>query len=284
MDTQQDGVKNFLKCRTVGLCMAHNRLMGFHVVRSTRPVQFTHAKFVPNQEYRTPREPGEVAQDAYFMNNTQKYFFRHEDLRHLRIEQFQRYFSLAGDRGEERTSVTLENTAEDEEDVVERQPHHRHYDEFAEDVVPGSLFQSVRQGVGGARKRKCARLGVSRVPFIEPLGDKRENSYEARLLLGLPWYCVEKITEDEWLFRWDPPGDVVAHVPLEGTELRIAPGLANCFEQICADLEEEICKPCYSLVCACCTAEMGSVCLSCQHALGFHHCENPARSEPRSSV
>ena len=116
--------------------------------------------------------------------------------------------------------------------------------------MPGSLFQSVRQGVGGARKRKCARLGVSRVPFIEPLGDKRENSYEARLLLGLPWYCVEKITEDKWLFRWDPPEDVVAYAPLlAGTELRIAPGLTNCFEQICADLEKEICKPSHALVC-----------------------------------
>ena len=85
-------------------------------------------------------------------------------------------------------SVTLENTAEDEEDVVERQTHHRHYDAFAEDVAPGSLFPSNRQKVGSARKRKCARLGVSRVPFIEPLGANRENSYEARLLLGLP--CV----------------------------------------------------------------------------------------------
>ena len=181
--------------------MAHNRLMGFHVVRSTRPVQFTHVKFVQSQEFRVPRAPGDAVVDAYYMNNTQKYFFRHEDLRHLRIEQFQRYFSLAGDRGEERTSVTLENTAEDEEDVVERQPHHRHYDALAEDVAPGSLFQSTRLNVGGARKRKCASLGVSRVPFIEPLGDKRENSYEGRLLLGLPWYCVEKVTEDEWLFR-----------------------------------------------------------------------------------
>ena len=67
--------------------------------------------------------------------------------------------------------MTLEKTAEDEEDVVERQPHYRHYDAFAQDVTPGSLFQSTRLNVGGARKRKCALLGVNNVPFIEPLGD-----------------------------------------------------------------------------------------------------------------
>ena len=121
--------------------------------------------------------------------------------------------------------------------------------------MPGSLFQSVRQGVGGARKRKCARLGVSRVPFIEPLGDKRENSCQARLLLGLPWYCVEKITEDEWLFRWDLPQDVAVHLPQEKRELRIAPGSTNCFEQICVDLEKEICKPSHALVCDCCVGD-----------------------------
>ena len=281
LDTQQDGVKNYLKCRTVGLCMAHNRLMGFHVVRSTRPVQFTYAQFVQSKDYRTPRESSSLAEDTYFMNSTQKYFFRSEELRHMRIEQFQRYFSIAGDGGEARTAVTMETTVEDEDDVVERQPHHRHYDSFAEHVIPGSLFQSARKQVGGARRRQSARLGVSRVPFIEPLGDKREYSYEARLLLGLPWYCVEKSSEDDWLFRWDPPEDVDGSM-LEGTELRIALGFANSFEQICADLEKEICKPHHTLVCPCCIEEMGAVCPPCMHALGFHHCENPAKDKLHS--
>ena len=261
--------------------MAHNRLMGFHMVRSTRPVQFTHAKFVPSKEFRTPRESSELAEDTYFMNNTQKYFFRSRELRHMRIEQFQRYFLIAGDASEARTALTLENTAEDEDDVVERQTHHRHYDSFAESVLPGNLFQSERKQVGGARRRQDARFGVSRVPFIEPLGDKRENSYEARLLLGLPWYCVEKASEEDWLLRWEPPEDVACL--LEGTELRISPGVANSFEQICADLEKEICRPQHSLVCACCTEEMGNVCPACLHSVGFHHCENPATTMTRSA-
>ena len=36
--------------------------------------------------------------------NTQKYFFRSRELRHMRIEQFQRYFSIAGDSGEARAA------------------------------------------------------------------------------------------------------------------------------------------------------------------------------------
>ena len=96
--------------------MAHNRLMGFRVVRSTRPVQFTQAKFLPDLAYRTPRALKEVGGDEFFMNTTQKYFFRCEELRHLRIEQFQRYFTIAGD--EARMAVNLENTTGDEDDVV----------------------------------------------------------------------------------------------------------------------------------------------------------------------
>eukprot|EP00973_Karenia_brevis_P033417 4608663-Karenia_brevis.AAC.1 len=37
LETQRDGVRDFIKARTIGLCMAHNRLLGYRVVRSTRP-------------------------------------------------------------------------------------------------------------------------------------------------------------------------------------------------------------------------------------------------------
>ena len=37
----------------VGLCMAHNRLCGFRVVRSTRPVHFIPPEFVPPRDQRT---------------------------------------------------------------------------------------------------------------------------------------------------------------------------------------------------------------------------------------
>ena len=53
----QGGLRPFLKCRTFGLCMAHNRLLGFHVVRATRPVVWTPGEFVPERSSRTPRTP-----------------------------------------------------------------------------------------------------------------------------------------------------------------------------------------------------------------------------------
>ena len=40
LETEKNGLKDWLKARTVGLCMAFNRIMHFHVVRSTRPVQW----------------------------------------------------------------------------------------------------------------------------------------------------------------------------------------------------------------------------------------------------
>ena len=54
--------------------------------------------------------------------------------------------------------------------------------------------------------------------------------------------------------------------------LKLGAGLATSFEQTCADLEHQFCR--VDLVCACCTAEMGSVCKACRFAVGFHHCQN----------
>ena len=92
---------------------------------------------------------------------------------------------MMGD-GDAGSAPNLEDTCEDHEDDVPAEPHHRHYDEIAEDTPPGSCFPSNAKHVNGARRRQRARLGVSRVPFIEPLGSKRESFYEEKLLLALP--------------------------------------------------------------------------------------------------
>ena len=78
LETERDGVKDFLKCRTVGLCMAHNRLLNFHVVRSTRPVQFMPSTFVPGRNSRTSRDVTHKANvpdypdPDFYVNYTQK--------------------------------------------------------------------------------------------------------------------------------------------------------------------------------------------------------------------
>jgi hypothetical protein len=61
LETQRDSVKNFLKCRTIGVCIAHSRLLGFHVVRSTRPCILAVTVFVPERQYVRPREDSHKA-------------------------------------------------------------------------------------------------------------------------------------------------------------------------------------------------------------------------------
>ena len=48
-------------------------------------------------------------------------------------------------------------------------------------------FLSDAQHVPGCKRRASARLGVRRVPFIEPIGASREAFYESKLASGLPW-------------------------------------------------------------------------------------------------
>jgi len=206
VETEKDSVKFFLKARTVGLCMAYNRLMGFRVVRSTRPVKFLHTEFLPPNSGRMERREGHqqlcpaYPDTACYLNFTQKYFYRSEHLRHLRLEQFHRYFAEAG---------AAEGVAEDDTPGLsgeDYQPpearHHRHFDGQADAMPPGTKLHShvhalhcaggsCRCGVPAARRRADARLGVARCATFELMGDQREKFYEQRLLLTLPWYRVD---------------------------------------------------------------------------------------------
>ncbi len=71
---------------SLGICMAVNRLMGFRVVKSTRPVQFINAQFIPPRECRARRDanqkqkPHGYPDEDFNLNATQKYFFRNDRL------------------------------------------------------------------------------------------------------------------------------------------------------------------------------------------------------------
>ena len=80
MESARDGgVRDFIKARTVGLCMAHNRLLGFRVVRNTRPVQFTAPDFIPPRDNRTPRDAEHLVKHSgypdphFYLNHNGKY-------------------------------------------------------------------------------------------------------------------------------------------------------------------------------------------------------------------
>ena len=53
-------VKRFVQCRNVGLCMAHNRLLGFRMVRSTVSTLFLWSQFTVDAKNRIERSPEHI--------------------------------------------------------------------------------------------------------------------------------------------------------------------------------------------------------------------------------
>ena len=288
LETERNGLRNFLKCRTFGLCMAHNRLLGFHVVRSTRPVVWTPPAFIPERTSRTPRPDWHIDQKPdypdphFYLNATGKYFFRNAEMRHMRIEQFNRYFALAEERAD---APTLEDTCCDQ--ALAQQPDHKHYDAWSEAVTEASRFDSVMKHVEGARRRNQSRLAVSRTATIEPIGAQREKFYEQRLLLVLAWYCdtppTSRTCDDgsvlaDWAFKWNPPSGTALHPKV----LVLGPDRAESFETLCAELEKEFCRGQHGLVCECCALEDDKdKCRSCLHCTGFHRCRKDLQERVR---
>ena len=134
------------------------------------------------------------------------------------------------------------------------------------------------------RRRKNTELAVSRTPFLEPLGDKREQFYEQRLFLGLPWYCpafLQSMSDgvDGKRAAWRITAGIhelqdlrVAQLP--PVELLLCANGGISFEEECKKLESEYSKPEHALVCECCAHEIAdSPCPSCRYAIGFHICQ-----------
>jgi len=179
------------------------------VVRSTRPCILVVTHFVQERQYCRPREDKHKAKwplyphPSLYVSHTQQLFFRtgthdtsartrcrtleyaarpehpcvrNEELRHLRFEQLIRYFSTAGSLSRE--EETIEDTVEMDDEAVMCDQNHRHYDLKCEKMVPGTKFPSRAQGLEVLQRRRQARLAVSRIPFLEPLGAKRENYHQ----------------------------------------------------------------------------------------------------------
>ena len=272
LETTRDSVRDFLQCRTIGVCICQSRLLGFHVVRSTRPVTTVFTHFVQPKEYSKPRDDRhktkypDYPHPSLILSKTQQYFFRHDSLKHLRIEQIVRYYSTVGwmRRGEQ----TEENTMEYDDEDVQCDTHHRHFDAFSEKTRPGHKFISRAVDCDVYQRRKQARLGVCRTPFLEPLANKREDYWQQRLILGLPWYCDEKPKvvdgELEWIFKWDSPASGL--IP---RELNIGPKCSVTFEEEAFKTERDICSV-PGIICECC---LGDKCENCLHATSFHRCK-----------
>ena len=122
-------------------------------------------------------------------------------------------------------------------------------------------------------------------PFIEPIGSSRENFYESKLVLGLPWYCPEApraVTREdgegdtEWTFQFLPPVNEIGGKNIDSEVLRLGEVRQDVsFEMMCHRLEAKFCEAELDIVCRCCAEEMqGSPCSSCRYATGFHICRN----------
>ena len=87
-----------------------------------KSVKFLHTEFLPGKGGHSERsERTEKHKEQYlfypdpdnYMNLTEKYFYRSEDLRHLRLEQFHRYFSRTRRRCVEHRTRTFQAEARD---------------------------------------------------------------------------------------------------------------------------------------------------------------------------
>lgn len=174
-------------------------------------------------------------------------------MHHLRLEQYNRYYS-------EKTAVaidalpTTENTMdEDQEADLAPEPNHRHFDRFSEVTPAGQRFMSDFDGTDGARRRQQTRLAVSRNAGIVPLGAQRESFYEQRLLLTLAWFCPEKPVQHEdgveWLFRWakPPPTELRGGVVLPDIDLYLGRHHIS-FEELCKETDDALSHWRYNLV------------------------------------
>ena len=237
METSNPGgeanpVKRYLQSRNIGLCMCHSRMLGFQVVRSTKATRYLVDKFTIPDKDRIRRSEEHLEDvigypDAeFYLNEVQKYFFRHPDLRHLRVEQFFRYFNhTAVDTARAKIPVaqrTEETTVDGEE--AERLATddlcHRHFDSTASALAPGTSLACAQRcrAIPSAHRRRNTDLCVPRSAFREPLGEGREAFFQQRLLLGLPWHCVPKPKTRQrsrdkdvtWTFTTTAP-----HIPVE---------------------------------------------------------------------
>ena len=192
MESEKNGVRFWLKARTIGLCAAFNRLLGYHPVRSTKPVVFLSSMFIKDSEHSNKRSDQHLAKcpdypdPVFYLSHLGKYFFRNESLLHLRVEQFVRYLIISDrdsdDTGAGTTADEDYDEEEDADDVRFVESHHRHFDAFMEQEPPGKRYFARIRGVPSAKRREHSKLAVSRYWQPEPIGNTREavDSYILR--------------------------------------------------------------------------------------------------------
>jgi len=173
-----------------------------------------------------------------------------------------------------KTHETNEDTMEtDDEEAFGIERTHRHYDDFCERTPVGTKFASAEKGLETLSRRAQSRLAVSRRPYLEPIGVRREEYYEQRIMVSLPWYAPHKpvsLESDqlEWTVMFD-----LRVTGLEPTTLALkSPNPDVSYEDLSKRLEDKICAVPH-LICDCCLLQDSARCKACLYAVGYHKCE-----------
>jgi len=127
-------------------------LLNFHTVRSTKAIVYTAPLFVQESGNLSLRFAEHLAaqpdypEPMHYLTFNGKYFFRNarlRHLRHLRLEQFNRYCIILDKASAGTTSLTSENTIDEDDSVNPYRvldADHRNYDPTMEGTAAGTIF------------------------------------------------------------------------------------------------------------------------------------------------
>ena len=194
--SEDSEVSRFLKTRVLGSPMAFYMMNGGEILDLGREVLFHDCLFA-NAKYNLKsclhRFARRTDKDATpFSTAKEKYMLRPSKLRHLRIEQFMRYFKI--DHAHQ--SSTSAEAAVHHRHCVSKDHHlHPQHDEWSSALACGSQVE-YDKGSLLATRRSNAQLGCMRCLYVEPTSAlwrgtqrvQRDVYYEIRLYRALPWF------------------------------------------------------------------------------------------------
>jgi len=297
-------VSEYLKTKTIGACMAIFRHNGGKICEMHNDVMYFPFAFEENQYYLRPlwhqHARSQYPHQLRFLSKQEKYLLRPVNVRHLRVDSWQRYYNCLT----RRQALLSDADAEVKEKEVgssergysrrwrqlhqeEDDPEHPHYDRDASNETVGTTHtyaKPVHDLV--LRRRANTNLGFVRTWIWAPAAEitnsgrsQRDHFFESRLFRSLAWY-----RDDQETLSVDIPAHVGATDANAQTQINFEQICEEIFhgkedrmlvyEPICQHLEKRFTK---FYGCSCCAGQATPACSLCANPLsrvGFHVCCN----------
>jgi hypothetical protein len=272
-------VARFLKTRVLGSPMAFYMLNGGEILDLGREVIFHDCMFAQTKLHLRSTLHKFARRDCKgsspLATAKEKYMLRPESLRHLRVEQFMRYF---------KTDHKPQSGASAEAVLHHRQcvsrDHHWHpqHDEWSSKLECGTEVR-YEKGTLTAIRRSNAHLGCMRCLYVEPTSrlfkgtqrTQRDVYYEIRLYGALPWFQVKNQVQ----CMLPLTAGVVDGTARHNTILLLCDSGdksgAVDYEAKCKRIENLV----VNTLCGCCEGRRTNPCAYCNNVLprtGFHKC------------